>query len=532
MSQHTYKIGELVELLMSGRVDVLECQRVFQRHAGWVAQLIESTIEDCPWGSLLFWVPDQQNRPQGGRYLQATDAEYFLIDGNQRSTALVASIGQRPPYIPEDEWSAMNGPNLAVSVGITHHGGVRFRPTSWNVQGDIPLGALLAGAPIEDLLERAGIEQRKGLVQQLADTASQINNFEVRVEWITGTEEQAERCFLRRNEKVTHTALKSEQFHISLLTSRFRPLQRDFVNPLLRQATVRNMGKVVNPRSVNRLYQHFLPSELRGARARNTDAQLVEEITLQVVESVTRSLDYLERLGIVHQDLLPFPSMIDVFAAMLARYPAESMTDQFLGHWLTHMIAGEVFGGARGVHRELKALERSTSYKQAVLALSEFAPVGRPSPYTAERVMPMANGRFGSPACLHALASASKTVGLVADLRDNGVTFPSREMTLHNLVINPVKGYLPHYALMTPGTAATIQRGHGWTRQAYEELRPTPQVLDAHQLAPPEPSLDERHARDRLDEYRPGLLAQTIDTYLRTIPPLPGREGIEQGNLF
>ncbi|KAA5825501.1 DUF262 domain-containing protein [Saccharopolyspora hirsuta] len=533
MSEHVIKIEELIQMLMSGRVDVLECQRAFQREPRWVAKLISSAIEDCPWGAVLIWVPADENRPHGGRYQKGSDPDRFIIDGNQRLTALTAALGKRPPWIPADEWLSMEGPALAVSVGVTRQGEMRMRPTAYStVQGDIPLGDLLSGTPIEDLLDQAGLDQRKGLVQKLADTANKIKNFEIHVEWVRGTEEHAEQCFLRRNEKSQQMALKSEQFQISLLTCRFRPLQRDFIGPLLRQSAALNMGKLVNLRAVNRVIQHLLPPELRGGRGINAEPSHVEHLAHVVVDSITAALEYLERIGVVHQDLFPFPSMLDVMAGLIARYPAEAMAEDFLGQWLTHMVAGEVFGGARTIRQELKELENTSNYQQAKVALSKFAPLGRPSPFTPERVVAMENGRFGSTGCLLALAAAAKTSGSVVDLADSGVTFPHRSMTLRQLVIDPIKGYAPHYAFMTDETANAIQRCRGWTRQAYELLRPPNHVLEAHQLPEPPPGLDERDARDFLDENRRPKLAAVIDAYLRTMAPLPGREETEQGDLF
>lgn len=327
-------------------------------------------------------------------------------------------------------------------------------------------------------------------------------------------------------------ALKPAQFRISVLTCRFRPLQRDFTGPLLREARVRNMGKVVTLGAVDRVIQHLLPPELRGGRGINAEPSHVEHVARLAVDSITKALDYLERIGIVHEDLLPFPSMLDVMAGLIARYPAETMAEDFLGQWLTHMIAGEVFGGAKTVHRELKELENTTNYQQAKVALSKFAPEGRPSPFTPERVVALENGRFGSVGCLFALAAAAKTFGSVTDLTDNGVTFPDRSMTLRQLVVNPVKGYTPHYTLMTEDTANTIQQCHGWTCHAYEIVRPSTLALQAHVLPEPPPGLSLRDTRDFLDENRPRQLAAMIDSYLRTVKPLPGREGPAQGSLF
>lgn len=531
MSDPTINVGDLINLLLSGRVDVLECQRVFERDARWVAKLIRSTVRPCPMSSLLFWVPEDQNRPRGGRYQQHTAADLFIIDGHQRSTAFVAAIGQRPPWTPDDEWRASGGPALAVSVGIDRHGEPCFRPTSSDVRGDVPLGALLAGDSIPDLLEHAGLEPDVHMVQTLTNLAAKIKNFEIRVEWVYGTEEHAEECFLLRNEKSTQTALNSEQFRISILTCRFRPLQRDYINPLLRAASDRNMGKVVTLRAVNRVVQHLLPPELRGAHGMRAETTFVKNIAQQVTTGMTSALDYLERIGIVHEDLLPFPSLIDVVTSLVIRYP-QALADGFIATWLSHVMAGEVFGGARTVRHELKVLAEGTSYEQVTIALSQFVPSGRPSPFTAERVKALANGQFGSVGCLYALASAAKTAGLVADMHDAAITVPNPLLTLRPLVIDPVKGYLPHYGLMTERTANTIQRHRGWTRSAYEALLPSTQLLEAHQLPEPPAATDERDARDLLDEHRRHWIAATINAYLRTVEPLPGRDEPEQGTLF
>ncbi|MEU3558609.1 hypothetical protein [Kitasatospora sp. NPDC006786] len=65
-------------------------------------------------GPLFLWRPDPKDRPARGRYEKVPKAEFLVIDGQTRLTALLAGLGERPPRWGETRWYRIGGPDLEI----------------------------------------------------------------------------------------------------------------------------------------------------------------------------------------------------------------------------------------------------------------------------------------------------------------------------------------------------------------------------------------------------------------------------------
>ena len=104
MAYEQTKLRELVERAVNHRWSIPEFQRGFVWKPTQVRDLAESLWLDYPIGSLLVW-----NSGLGAEERVAVDAErpsQWLVDGQQRTTALCVLFGRKPYWWPSsDEWN-------------------------------------------------------------------------------------------------------------------------------------------------------------------------------------------------------------------------------------------------------------------------------------------------------------------------------------------------------------------------------------------------------------------------------------------
>lgn len=87
------KVHEIVKQAVSKNVDIPEFQREFVWDAEQVKKLAESLYRNYPVGSFLLWDSSQY---QESKTAQGSQASLWIIDGQQRTTALCLMLGQKP----------------------------------------------------------------------------------------------------------------------------------------------------------------------------------------------------------------------------------------------------------------------------------------------------------------------------------------------------------------------------------------------------------------------------------------------------
>jgi len=101
MALEQLKVREIVRQAVSKNVDIPEFQREFVWDAEQVKQLAESLYRDYPVGSFLLW---DSSEYQEAKTARGTQASLWIVDGQQRTTALCLLLGQKP-YWWEDSIS-------------------------------------------------------------------------------------------------------------------------------------------------------------------------------------------------------------------------------------------------------------------------------------------------------------------------------------------------------------------------------------------------------------------------------------------
>lgn len=171
MALEQLKVWELVKRAVSKSVDIPEFQREFVWDPDQVKLLAESLYRDYPVGSLLLW---DSSAYQEAKTAQGTQATLWIVDGQQRTTALCLLFGQKPYWWDDArDWNkALERYDVMVNVSPDREedrlefalpNPVRKRDPRW-----IRLREVLSIEKVEDL---TGLAQR--VVERIADVPAQ-----------------------------------------------------------------------------------------------------------------------------------------------------------------------------------------------------------------------------------------------------------------------------------------------------------------------------------------------------------------------
>lgn len=102
MALQQFKVYEIVEHAVNKRVDIPEFQRPFVWSPEQVKHLAESLCWDYPVGTLLLW---DSRHYQESRAALGTQTSLWIIDGQQRTTALCLLFGMKPFWWEVADWN-------------------------------------------------------------------------------------------------------------------------------------------------------------------------------------------------------------------------------------------------------------------------------------------------------------------------------------------------------------------------------------------------------------------------------------------
>lgn len=115
MALEQRKVKEIVKDAVSKTIDVPEFQREFVWDAEQVKRLAESLYHDYPIGSFLLW---NSSEYQEAKTAQGTSPSLWIVDGQQRITALCLLLGTKPYWWPDAlDWNrALEKYDIMVNI--------------------------------------------------------------------------------------------------------------------------------------------------------------------------------------------------------------------------------------------------------------------------------------------------------------------------------------------------------------------------------------------------------------------------------
>lgn len=517
-------VRELLDLAHKNDLDIPEMQRTFAEKPRWVVDLLDSLRQGIPIGQILIWCPDDEHRPRSGRYQRNSDCRWWILDGQQRITALLAALGMRPPWVPEQRWSRMTREPLQIGVGMGRDRNLFFRALRPDIAGEVPLGALLTAADVGDVLGPVDVLSAE-VIQKYCALREQLLNAEIALACLPGDYRTAALGFARHNKKSSATPLRREELSLCLLGALHPPLQREQVDPLLAEAEQQNLGSVVNRQRVSRVLEELLPISPRSKAADNGGlaAEDVEDASNRTIEAFRAVLAHLRTCGINHGELLPSPSIVMPLAHLFDLFP-EARQDDFPERWMTHVIARHHYDlRPHGAKCDGKCIRRTGSYEEVQAALAAPLPTGPMPEFTEDRLFARStHTNFGDPGFLHAMAARAQINGPVTDPADPEVVFPDPRLRLRPLCGAPMRNLLVHFAFMTEETSERVIAHGGWNVGAYEELRCSEAALAAQAIPPPNPNISPHEIGPWLVERRAAPVAALIERYRTKVGALSG----------
>ncbi len=125
MGLEQVEIREIVNRAVNNKLDIPEFQREFVWDAQKVRFLIESLYRGYPVGSFLFWDAEDYTQTKGAH---GGASPTWIVDGQQRTTALCILMGMKPYWWPEShDWNAtLKRVDVMVNLLPDDRDGVEF----------------------------------------------------------------------------------------------------------------------------------------------------------------------------------------------------------------------------------------------------------------------------------------------------------------------------------------------------------------------------------------------------------------------
>lgn len=120
MALEQLKVREIVKRAVGKGVDIPEFQREFIWDPEQVKLLVESLYRDYPVGSFLLW---DSSEYQESKTAQGRRATLWIVDGQQRTTALCLLLGEKPYWWPKaQDWNkALERYDVMVNILPNDH---------------------------------------------------------------------------------------------------------------------------------------------------------------------------------------------------------------------------------------------------------------------------------------------------------------------------------------------------------------------------------------------------------------------------
>jgi hypothetical protein len=365
-------VEDLVERVRRGLVRIPPFQRSLRWKNADVVDFLDSLYRGYPVGSLLFYQhPAQADRhPVGPLVVEApeTSKAWWVIDGQQRVTAVAASLG-RPVPLPvrprkNDPYVVFFNAGRQAFEGPPATG--RF-PSDW-----VPLPELLDAARLS---EWVGGWQHRGdeaLRRAVFEAGARLRESEIPV-YLVETEESARQIYERVHK--TGKSLGWAAVHTALLTS--GGSSPSTLEELSAELAGIGMGSLDREQLLSCLFA-WRGSEPPRTFA-ETDPRVLSEEAQELFPVLRRVLSFLRRdAAIPHLGLLPQPILLGVLTLFFRRFAEpRPRTRTLLARWFWRTALGGRRLDGQTLRRNGIAAIRHDE-EESMQALLRSAPKDRP----------------------------------------------------------------------------------------------------------------------------------------------------------
>jgi hypothetical protein len=383
MAYSSLKVHEIVESSVNHAWSVPEFQRGFVWKATQVRDLAESLWLDYPIGSVLVW--DSSSRQGSVEERNVVDAKApvkWLVDGQQRTTALCILSGRRPYWwLDGAEWNerlrsydirfdidAKEEPYFVVSnAAIKKVKTCRYVPVrdvmvldSQKEQDQQKLQAMAKQIKIEGLCDGMDAMEVYARLERLR----KIRDREVVAITVGHDLEEVVEIFARLNSKGTRVT--EADIYLGIVAARNGGWVRQHFLPFVRKLEERGFDL-----SPNRLFQSLTAVGAKRIRYKQVDdafwnAEAIVPAWKRTQESWDLVLNWLAAYGITSNEVLPSDAVFVTAVALFDKFQHVSKALAF--EWLLQALRYGRYSAAAAtsLDEDLKEIETATTAQEAL----------------------------------------------------------------------------------------------------------------------------------------------------------------------
>jgi hypothetical protein len=391
MSFTTIPIRDLVDQAVQGRLDIPEFQRDFVWRPDQVRALVDSLYRDYPIGQILTWTNPAYTAPRGPS--GTPTSRVWLVDGQQRTTALCLVFGKKPYWWPDGrDWERRLVTTNVVADLLAPGPDPEFRLINPVRAGDprwIPVRDVVAhedggnAGPADAFL----IETAKSVVgklpPKLAATASEetvvqrlrsiwaIRDRPVALSEVHHEIEDVTEIFTRLNQQ--GTAVVESDVSLAVAAG-MRPgwIREEFL-PFLKNLS--ESGFDLEPGVVLRSLTAIGDGRVRlsGVSPEFWASGGFEKHWAQTKESLSAVVSGLAGAGLLSSDLLPSHTVLIPVTVLHAKYGAEEFHFSRALHWLLSATRGGRYSGAStsALDEDVRTIRGAEEFPEALEALRQ-----------------------------------------------------------------------------------------------------------------------------------------------------------------
>ena len=389
MSFTTIPIRELVDLAVQGRLDIPEFQRDFVWRPDQVRALVDSLYRDYPIGQILTWTNPSYAAPRGPTGTPTN--RVWLVDGQQRTTALCLVFGKKPYWWSEArDWDHRLATTNIVADVLAPGPDPEFRLTNpvraadprWVAVRDV-LSHEPGQEPVEDYLRTAAralierlpaavaakaseitVAQRLGAIWAIRDRTVALSEVHHEIEDVT-------EIFTRLNQQ--GTAVGESDVSLAVAAG-MRPgwIREEFL-PFLKNLS--ESGYDLEPGVVLRSLTAIGDGRVRltSVSADFWSSGSFEKQWSQTKESLSAVVSGLAGAGLLSSTLLPSHTVLIPVTALHAKFGAEEFHFPRALHWLLSATRDGRYSGAStsALDEDIRAIRGADAFSEAIEALRE-----------------------------------------------------------------------------------------------------------------------------------------------------------------
>ena len=391
MSFTTIPIRELVDQAVQGRLDIPEFQRDFVWRPDQVRALVDSLYRDYPIGQILTWTNPGYTAPRGPS--GTSTARVWLVDGQQRTTALCLVFGRKPYWWPDGrDWEHRLAATNVVADLLAPGPDPEFRlvnpvraadPRWMPVRDIVAYEAGPKAESVEAYLKAAANAVIAKLPPKLATTASEetvmqrlqsiraIRDRSVALSEVHHEIEDVTEIFTRLNQQ--GTAVVESDVSLAVAAG-MRPgwIREEFL-PFLKNLA--ESGYDLEPGVILRSLTAIGDGRVRlaGVSSDFWASGAFENHWAQTKQSLSAVVSGLAGAGLLSSDLLPSHTVLIPVTLLHAKFGAEGFHFPRALHWLLSATRdGRYSGGSTSaLDEDVRAIRAADEFPEALETLRQ-----------------------------------------------------------------------------------------------------------------------------------------------------------------